>query len=112
MSDCLFCKMAKGEIKPDIVYQDDSVLAFRDINPQAPVHILIIPKKHVETLNDLDDFELAGRLLKTAIKLASQEGLADEGYRTVFNCNKNGGQEVFHLHMHLLGGRKMNWPPG
>lgn len=112
MSNCLFCKMAKGEIKPDVVYQDDSVLAFRDINPQAPVHLLIIPKKHVATLNDLDDSDLAGKLLKTAVILAKEEGLADDGYRTVFNCNKNGGQEVFHLHMHLLGGRQMRWPPG
>ena len=112
MADCLFCKMIAGEIKPDVVYEDDSVLAFRDINPQAPVHILIIPKVHVETLNDLDDFALAGKLLQTAIKLADQEGLAEEGYRTVFNCNEKGGQEVFHLHMHLLGGRQMLWPPG
>jgi len=112
MSDCLFCKMVAGEIKPDIVYQDETVLAFRDINPQAPVHILIIPKKHVETLNDLDDSDLAGHLLKTAVSLAKQEGLAEDGYRTVFNCNKNGGQEVFHLHLHLLGGRQMSWPPG
>ncbi len=112
MSDCLFCKMAVGEITPDIVYQDDSVLAFRDINPQAPVHILIIPKRHVKTLNELDDTELAGKLLSTAVKLAKQEGLADDGYRTVFNCNQQGGQEVFHLHLHLLGGRQMLWPPG
>ncbi|MCK5190067.1 MAG: histidine triad nucleotide-binding protein [Methylococcales bacterium] len=112
MADCLFCKMIAGEIKPDVVYEDDSVLAFRDINPQAPVHILIIPKVHVETLNDLDDSALAGKLLQTAIKLADQEGLAEEGYRTVFNCNEKGGQEVFHLHMHLLGGRQMLWPPG
>jgi len=112
MSDCLFCKMAAGEIKPDIVYQDESVLAFRDISPQAPVHILIIPKKHVATLNELDDSELAGKLLTTAIKIAKQEGLADDGYRTVFNCNEKGGQEVFHLHLHLLGGRQMQWPPG
>ncbi len=112
MSDCLFCKMAKGEIKPDVVYQNDSVLAFRDINPQAPVHILIIPKKHVETLNDLDDSNLAGEILKVAVRLARQEGLAEDGYRAVFNCNKDGGQEVFHLHMHLLGGRQMGWPPG
>jgi len=104
--------MVAGEIKPDIVYQDETVLAFRDINPQAPVHILIIPKKHVETLNDLDDSDLAGHLLKTAVSLAKQEGLAEDGYRTVFNCNKNGGQEVFHLHLHLLGGRQMSWPPG
>lgn len=112
MSDCLFCKMVAGEIKPDIVYQDESVLAFRDISPQAPVHILIIPKKHVATLNELDDSELAGKLLTTAIKIAKQEGLADDGYRTVFNCNEKGGQEVFHLHLHLLGGRQMQWPPG
>ena len=112
MADCLFCKMIAGEIKPDVVYEDDSVLAFRDINPQAPVHILIIPKVHVETLNDLDDSVLAGKLLQTAIKLADQEGLAEEGYRTVLNCNEKGGQEVFHLHMHLLGGRQMLWPPG
>ncbi|MCF6252208.1 MAG: histidine triad nucleotide-binding protein [Methylococcaceae bacterium] len=112
MSDCLFCKMIAGEIKPDKVYENDDILAFRDINPQAPVHILIIPKTHIETLNDLNDFSLAGQLLETAIKCAKQEGLAADGYRTVFNCNKQGGQEVFHLHMHLLGGRQMVWPPG
>lgn len=104
--------MIAGEIKPDVVYEDESVLAFRDINPQAPVHILIIPKAHVETLNDLDDSVLAGKLLQTVINLAKQEGLAEEGYRTVLNCNEKGGQEVFHLHMHLLGGRQMRWPPG
>ncbi len=104
--------MAKGKIKPDVVYQDELVLAFRDINPQAPTHILIIPKQHIETLNDLDDIGLAGHLLKTAVKLAKQEGVAEGGYRTVFNCNDKGGQEVYHLHMHLLGGRQMNWPPG
>jgi histidine triad (HIT) family protein len=104
--------MATGQIKPDIVYEDDKVLAFRDIHPQAPVHILIIPKKHVPTLNDLDDAELAGQLLQTAIKVAQQEGLANDGYRTVINCNKHGGQEVYHLHLHLLGGRQMHWPPG
>ncbi len=112
MTDCLFCKMVKGEIKPDLVYEDENVLAFRDINPQAPVHILIIPKIHLETLNDLDDSILTGQLLQTAIELAKREGLAEDGYRTVINCNKKGGQEVFHLHMHLLGGRQMAWPPG
>ena len=112
MSDCLFCKMASGEIKPDVVYEDETVLAFRDINPQAPVHILIIPKAHIETLNTLDDLPLAGKLLQTATELAKQEGLAENGYRTVINCNKDGGQEVFHLHVHLLGGRQMHWPPG
>jgi histidine triad (HIT) family protein len=112
MSDCLFCKMVAGEIQPEVLYQDEDVLAFRDISPQAPVHILIIPKMHIETLNELDDATLAGKLLQTAINLAKQEGLAEDGYRTVFNCNKQGGQEVYHLHMHLLGGRQMNWPPG
>jgi len=102
MSDCLFCKFVAGEIKPDIVYEDDKVLAFRDINPQAPVHILIIPKKHIATLNELDDQSLAGTLLLTARNIAAQEGISEEGYRTVFNC----------IHLHLLGGRQMAWPPG
>lgn len=112
MTNCLFCKMVAGEIKPDVVYEDDIVLAFRDINPQAPVHILIIPKIHIATLNDLDNTLLAGQLLQTAVKLAKQEGLSEDGYRTAFNCNKKGGQEVYHLHLHLLGGRQMTWPPG
>jgi histidine triad (HIT) family protein len=104
--------MVAGVIKPDVVFEDDTVLAFKDINPQAPVHILIIPKVHIATLNDLDDTLLAGQLLQTATKLAKQEGLSEGGYRTVFNCNKKGGQEVYHLHLHLLGGRQMHWPPG
>lgn len=104
--------MVSGEIKPDVVFEDDRILAFKDINPQAPVHLLIIPKKHIATLNELDDASLSDELLQTSIKLAKQEGLAEEGYRTVFNCNKNGGQEVYHLHMHLLGGRQLTWPPG
>jgi histidine triad (HIT) family protein len=112
MTNCLFCKIVAGEIKPDVVYEDSQVLAFRDINPQAPVHILIIPKLHIATLNDLESPELAGHLLLTANKLAKQEGLAEDGYRTVINCNDNGGQTVFHLHMHILGGRQMAWPPG
>ena len=112
MTNCLFCKMVSGEIKPDAVFEDDNVLAFRDINPQAPVHILVIPKRHIATLNDLDDAELSGQLLQTAVNLAKQEGLSEDGYRTVFNCNKNGGQAVYHLHLHLLGGRQMSWPPG
>jgi histidine triad (HIT) family protein len=112
MTNCLFCKMIAGVIKPDVVFEDDTVLAFRDINPQAPVHILIIPKIHIATLNDMDDTQLAGQLLQTAVKLAKQEGLSENGYRTVFNCNKKGGQEVYHLHLHLLGGRQMTWPPG
>ena len=112
MDNCLFCKMAKGEIKPDVVFENDSVLAFRDIHPQAPVHILVIPKAHVATLNDLHDVDLAGKLLQAVTIIAKQENLADDGYRTVINCNKHGGQEVYHLHLHLLGGRQMHWPPG
>ena len=104
--------MVGGVIKPDVVFEDENVLAFRDINPQAPVHILIIPKLHIATLNDLDDALLAGRILQAATLLAKQEGLSEDGYRTVFNCNQKGGQEVYHLHLHLLGGRQMTWPPG
>jgi histidine triad (HIT) family protein len=112
MADCIFCKMVAGEISREVVYEDDEILAFRDINGQAPTHILVIPKVHVATLDDLDDTELAGRLLKTVSKLARQEGLVNDGYRTVINCNEKGGQEVYHLHLHLLGGRQMIWPPG
>ena len=112
MTDCIFCKMVAGLIKPDVVFEDDTILAFRDIKPQAPTHILIIPKRHVATLNDLDDTLLAGQLLQAAIMLAKQEGLSEAGYRTVFNCNRHGGQDVYHLHLHLLGGRQMVWPPG
>ena len=112
MTDCLFCKMVAGDIKPDVVYENEEILAFRDINPQAPTHILIIPKRHVTTLNDLDDAQLGGQILLASVELAKREGLAEDGYRTVFNCNKNGGQAVYHLHLHLLGGRQMGWPPG
>jgi histidine triad (HIT) family protein len=112
MTNCLFCKMVAGDIKPDVVFEDETVLAFRDINPQAPVHILIVPKRHIATLNDLKDDRLAGQLVLAAVQLAQQEGLADDGYRTVFNCNRNGGQAVYHLHLHLLGGRQLGWPPG
>ncbi len=112
MSDCLFCKMVGGEIKPDVVFEDEAILAFRDLNPQAPVHVLLIPKRHVASLDELDDAWLGGHLLKTAAAIAREEGVSDSGYRTVFNCNRQGGQEVFHLHLHLLGGRQMTWPPG
>lgn len=112
MSDCLFCKMAAGVIKPDIVYENDRVLAFRDINPRAPVHVLLIPKQHIATLNDLDDADLAGELLLAVVAIAKQLGLSEDGYRTVVNCNRQGGQEVYHLHLHLLAGRQMQWPPG
>ena len=114
MTDCIFCKMVTREIQPEVVFEDDDVLAFRDINPQAPTHILIIPKRHVPTLNDIeeDDAYLIAKMYLVAKQLAAEEGINETGYRTNFNCNADGGQEVYHLHLHLLGGRKMNWPPG
>ncbi len=114
MDDCLFCKMVRGDIKPETVYEDEEILAFRDVNPQAPVHILVVPKRHIATVNDLgaEDAALAGRLVLVAAQLAAEEGVAESGYRTVFNCNAGAGQSVFHLHLHLLGGRRMGWPPG
>ncbi|MES9851853.1 MAG: histidine triad nucleotide-binding protein [Candidatus Thiodiazotropha sp. L084R] len=114
MSDCLFCKFVSSEIKPQTVYEDDDVLAFRDINPQAPCHVLIVPKRHISTLNDLipEDAELMGKLYLAAAKVAKQEGLDGPGFRTVINCNEQAGQTVFHIHLHLLGGRQMKWPPG
>lgn len=112
MSDCLFCKMVAGEIAPSIVFEDDDVLAFNDIAPQAPIHILIIPKKHITTLNDADDALLLGKMMQTAAQLAKKLGVAESGYRTVINCNAQGGQAVYHLHIHLLAGRKMLWPAG
>ncbi len=112
MTDCLFCKMAAGEIKPDVVYEDERLLGFRDIHPQAPLHVLIIPKRHVANLNDLEDSLLGGWMLQAAAKIAAQLGYAETGYRTVINCNDDGGQTVHHLHLHLLAGRPMTWPPG
>jgi len=114
MSETIFGKIINREISADIVYEDDETLAFRDVNPQAPVHVLIIPKRAIATLNDLvsEDAELVGKLHLVAKKLAEQEGIAEDGYRTVINCNADGGQSVFHLHLHLLGGRAMRWPPG
>lgn len=114
MNDCLFCKMAKGEIKPDMVLETDDLIAFRDINPQATTHVLIVPRKHISTTNDLTaaDSELVGKLVLTAKQIADQEGIAESGYRLVMNCNAGAGQTVFHIHLHLLGGRHMSWPPG
>ncbi|MDH5614029.1 MAG: histidine triad nucleotide-binding protein [Gammaproteobacteria bacterium] len=114
MSDCLFCKMVKGEIPPDIVYEDNDVLAFRDINPQSPTHVLVIPKRHISTINDLEsgDAELVGKLYLAAKKVAEKDGIAEAGFRTVMNCNESAGQTVFHIHLHVLGGRRMSWPPG
>lgn len=112
--DCLFCKIASGEIPAKLIYQDDQIVAFDDIYPQAPQHKIIIPRKHIATLNDLDaqDAGLAGLMVKQATLLAKQLKIADEGYRLVMNCNAQGGQTVFHIHIHLLGGRQMTWPPG
>ncbi|GAB3791275.1 histidine triad nucleotide-binding protein [Dyella agri] len=114
MADTIFDKIIRREIPADIVYEDDELLAFRDVNPQAPVHVLFIPKKPIATLNDAtaEDAALLGRLLLAAAGYARREGFADQGYRTVLNCNEYGGQTVFHLHLHLLGGRQMHWPPG
>lgn len=114
MSDCLFCKILSGEIQSNKVYEDDHVFAFRDINPEAPTHVLVIPKEHISTINDLDEShaELVGRMYLAAKKVAEMDGIAEEGYRTVMNCNAGAGQTVFHIHLHVLGGRDMRWPPG
>jgi histidine triad (HIT) family protein len=114
MSSTIFGRIAAGEIPADIVYEDDDLVAFRDLSPQAPTHILIIPRKPIRTLNDVEeaDAELVGRLFLAAAKVAKQLGIAEAGYRVVVNCNAVGGQTVFHLHLHLLGGRPMQWPPG
>jgi len=111
---CLFCDIATHKMSSDIIYEDDDVTAFRDISPQAPTHILIIPKEHIPTVNDLTEknADIIGKLFLTGKKLAKQEGIADDGYRLVMNCNKNAGQAVFHIHLHLLGGRQLQWPPG
>jgi len=113
-ADCLFCRIVAGKIDADIVYQDDKVLAFRDINPQAPTHVLIIPRNHVPTINDLTEREVddVGRLFLAAGTVAKQEGLERDGYRVVMNCMEGAGQSVFHIHLHVLGGRPLRWPPG
>ena len=112
--DCLFCKILSGDIPADIVYKSETNIAFRDINPQASTHVLIIPRKHIATINDIaeDDHEIVGSLYSTARIIAEAEGIAEEGYRAVMNCNEGAGQTVFHIHLHLLGGRKLGWPPG
>jgi histidine triad (HIT) family protein len=114
MSKDLFLKIIRREIPADIVYETNEILAFRDINPQAPVHILIIPKEHIETTDDLTTAHeaVAGKLLIAATEIARHEGISEKGYRLVMNCKTDGGQMVFHIHMHLLGGRQMHWPPG
>jgi histidine triad (HIT) family protein len=114
VSDCIFCKIVAGEIQANIVYENERVLAFHDVRPRAPVHLLIIPKRHIATLDDLseDDHLLAGELMLAAQKVARHTGLAEKGYRTVINCRADAGQEVFHLHLHVMGGRHLHWPPG
>jgi histidine triad (HIT) family protein len=114
MADCIFCKMVNGEIQPDIVYEDEDVLAFRDANPTAPTHVLVIPKEHIATTNDLDEESagIVGKLYLAAKQVAGNDGIAERGYRMVMNCNPEAGQSVYHIHLHVLGGRAMNWPPG
>jgi len=114
MSDTIFGKIARGEVPADLVYEDEEVLAFRDLSPQAPVHLLVIPRKPIPTLDDAEpqDAQLLGRLLLAAAKVARAAGIAERGYRVVLNCNVAGGQAVFHLHLHVLGGRPLGWPPG
>jgi histidine triad (HIT) family protein len=114
MDDCLFCKIASGEITTDLVHETESVLVFRDINPQAPLHVLVIPRKHISTANDVaaEDAGLVGEMVLAAQQVAAAEGYAESGYRLVMNCNADAGQTVFHIHLHLLAGRSLTWPPG
>jgi len=114
MTDCLFCRLVAREIPAQIVFEDGDLLVFKDVNPQAPLHLLIIPKKHIATINDLSraDDELVGSMFRRAAALAKDHGYSERGYRTVFNCNRDAGQTVFHVHLHLLAGRGFTWPPG
>jgi histidine triad (HIT) family protein len=114
MEDCLFCKIAAGKIPAKLVHQDDEILAFEDINPQAPMHLLVIPRKHIATLNDLrpEDDQVAGRMFRVAAVLARERGLANKGWRAAANVNRDAHQLVFHIHLHVLGGRPFGWPPG
>lgn len=114
MEDCLFCKIVAGDIPADILYQDSDITAFRDINPAAPTHVLVIPNKHIAAINEADeeDQALIGKLLLVANQIAEQEGLSTDGFRYVINTGSDGGQTVFHLHLHILGGRQLGWPPG
>lgn len=114
MSEDLFLKIIDREIPAEIVYETEDVLAFRDINPQAPLHVLVIPKEHIRTINDLQESQekLIGKLFTAAKEIAEREGVAEDGYRVVMNCNAGAGQTVFHIHLHLLAGRPLTWPPG
>lgn len=111
-TDCLFCRIVRKEIPATLVAETDECIAFRDINPQSPVHVVIIPREHVPSLNEARDADLIGRLSLLAAEIARKEGIAESGYRTVINTNRDAGQTVFHVHLHLLGGRAMGWPPG
>ncbi len=114
MSQCLFCRIAAGEIPAKVIYSDDDVIAFHDINPQAPLHALVIPRKHIATINDIrsEDAALIGKLFLAAKQIAAEAGYADDGYRVVMNCGLDAGQTVFHIHLHVLAGRALGWPPG
>jgi len=114
MPDCLFCKIINREITGSIVYEDGQVVAFNDLNPQAPTHVLVVPRRHIDSLNDLsvDDDRMVGELVRRAAAIAKARGISAGGFRTVFNTNRDAGQSVFHIHLHLLGGRPMHWPPG
>lgn len=114
VKSCLFCRIIAGEIPGAIAYRDDRIVAIKDINPQAPMHLLVLPQRHIETLNDLtaEDDGLVGEMVRRAAALAKEHGYAERGYRTVFNCNADAGQTVFHIHLHVLGGRRFAWPPG
>jgi histidine triad (HIT) family protein len=114
MSDCLFCRIIARDIPSSIVFEDDQMVAIKDLNPQAPLHLLIIPKRHIATLNDLTsgDDVLVGELVRRAAAIAAEHGYTDRGFRTVFNTNREAGQSVFHIHLHLLAGRSLTWPPG
>ena len=114
MENCIFCRVVSGDLASDKVYEDAEILAFNDINPKAPTHIVVIPKAHIATLNDLDEGHaaLVGKLFLAAQRIAKEHGFADAGYRTVINCNRLAGQSVFHVHLHVLAGRLMGWPPG
>ena len=114
MSDCLFCKIIAGAIPGQLVYEDKDLVAFKDINPQAPLHVLIVPREHIATLNDLgpNNDDRIGMMVRRAAALAKQHGYSERGYRIVLNCNRDAGQTVFHIHLHLLAGRSLGWPPG
>ena len=113
-SDCLFCRIIAGEAPARIVYQDERLVAIDDIHPQAPMHVLVIPRRHVATLNDLAaaDDSLVGEMIRRAAALARERGVAETGYRAIFNCNRGAGQTIYHLHLHVIGGRRLSWPPG